>query len=214
MLATEGAILQLEKLLEEFERLAPQSRHDDLSDLPAGRVLATRLQSAVERLSPPGSSYAGQVKRYRPNPTAFVRDLVAIATALRDDLQAGWLATVVELVHADTYSDFLGMAETLLDGGYKDAAAVIAGTSLEVHIRSLCGKNSVPIDANGRPKKADVMNADLKKAGAYSALEQKNVTAWLHLRNSAAHGNYSDYDPKDVAHLIRGIRDFVVKYPA
>lgn len=214
MLAAKEVVIQLEQLLVEYYQLAPQSRHSDLSDLPAGHVLARRLQSAIERIAIPGSSYARQVERYRANPVAFVTDLVAIATALRDDLRSGWLETVVELVHADTYGDFLEMAEALLVGGYKDAAAVIGGSSLEVHMRSLCGKNGIPISVAGKPIKADTLNAELKKTGVYSALEHKNITAWLHLRNSAAHGSYRDYDQKDVEHLIRGIRDFVIKYPA
>lgn len=214
MTAAQSAISQLEQLLKEYADLAPKSQHDDLSDLPAGRVLGNRLQAAIERLTPPGSSYARQVERYRANPTAFMKELIGIASALRNDLQSGWLASVVELVHADTYNDYLEMAEGLLNGGYKDAAAVVAGTSLEVHLRSLCGKHGIPTDVGGKPKKADTMNADLKKAGAYSALEQKSATAWLHLRNSAAHGNYNDYATKDVGYLIRGIRDFMVKYPA
>jgi len=67
---------------------------------------------------------------------------------------------------------------------------------------------------NGSPKKADTLNADLKKAGLYSALEQKQITAWLGIRNSAAHGDYGDYDETSVKGLIEGIRNFTGKYPA
>jgi hypothetical protein len=68
--------------------------------------------------------------------------------------------------------------------------------------------------SNGTPKKADTLNADLKKAGIYNALEQKQVTAWLGIRNSAAHGHYSDYNGADVKSFIDGIRNFAAKYPA
>ena len=40
------------------------------------------------------------------------------------------------------------------------------------------------------------------------------VTAWLALRNDAAHGNYDEYDHKQVAALIQGVRDFMVRHSA
>jgi hypothetical protein len=50
--------------------------------------------------------------------------------------------------------------------------------------------------------------------GVYNALEHKRVTAWLAMRNSAAHGDYGDYDEAAVKALIIGVRDFAAKYPA
>jgi hypothetical protein len=106
----------------------------------------------------------------------------------------------------------------LLDEGYKDAAAVIAGSALESHLRQLCMKNSIAIEVNPskgiQPKKADSMNSDLGNANAISKLDQKNVTAWLDLRNKAAHGRYADYTRDQVVLLIAGVRDFVTRNPA
>lgn len=45
-------------------------------------------------------------------------------------------------------------------------------------------------------------------------LEQKSVTAWLDLRNKAAHGEYSEYNENQVKQLIIGVRDFIVRNPA
>jgi len=45
-------------------------------------------------------------------------------------------------------------------------------------------------------------------------LEQKSVTAWLDLRNKAAHGHYDDYDHQQVAALIRDVREFLIRNPA
>ncbi|WP_234373997.1 hypothetical protein [Streptomyces scabiei] len=118
------------------------------------------------------------------------------------------------MVHADTYSDYLEMADALLAKGYKDAAAVITGTSLEVHVRALCVKNGVTTAVAGKPKKADTMNADLKKAGVYDGLQQKQITAWMDLRNKAAHGDYDDYDDTQVRLFIDGVQAFLMKYPA
>ena len=218
MAASDEALVQLNALLAEYDTLAKRSQYPDLSDLKSEiRVLANRIQAAIDRLTVPTSTHARGAERQRENeyPHTRLAELMGIATALRDDIAARWLESVIELVRADTYNDYLEMAEGLLGQRYKDAAAVVAGTSLEVHLRSLATKHGVSLQAgNGSPKKADTMNADLKGAGVYSGLEHKQVTAWLHLRNSAAHGQYGDYTDADVRHLIDGVRNFASKYPA
>jgi hypothetical protein len=47
-----------------------------------------------------------------------------------------------------------------------------------------------------------------------NALEHKQVMAWLAIRNSAAHGNYGDYDDAAVKGLVEGVGNFAIKYPA
>ena len=52
------------------------------------------------------------------------------------------------------------------------------------------------------------------KAKVYEKLDQKNVTAWLDLRNKAAHGEYEKYGGPQVGLMIAGIRDFLTRHPA
>jgi hypothetical protein len=107
------------------------------------------------------------------------------------------------------------MADYLLQQGYKDPAAVVAGSVLEEHLRQLCQKNGIAIVQGGAvPKKADTLNSDLAGAGIYSKLDQKSVTAWLDLRNKAAHGKYSEYTQDQVALTLLGVRDFASRHPA
>jgi len=139
--------------------------------------------------------------------------------ALRQSVASGYLVNVQELIHADLFSDFLEMAEHILREGYKDPAAVLIGGVLEEHLRKLCSKNGVTLehtDAKGvpRPRKAEAMNADLAGKSAYSRLDQKNVTAWLELRNKAAHGLYDDYTSQQVELLLQSVRDFLTRLPA
>lgn len=214
---TQAMIAQLDVLLADFEALLTKSQYDDLSDLPVeSGVLANRFQAAIDRLTIPGDAYAHRADQQRAM-DAHVRleELRYIALALRDDLKAGWTKSVVEIIHANMYGDYLDMAKELLGKGYQDAAAVITGSSLEVHLRALAVKYGVSITAqNGKPKKADTMNAELVKAGAYTGLRQKQVTSWLGLRNSAAHGQYSEYTAPEVKIFIEGVQDFMLKYPA
>lgn len=142
---------------------------------------------------------------------------LAIVRIIRDEIAGGWLFTVRGLVAAEVFADFLEMAEHLLESGYKDPAAVMGGSVLEEHIRQLCNKHAIAIDEekNGKqiPKKADRLNAELASATAYSKLDQKQITAWLDLRNNAAHGNYNTYTNEQVSQLLAGITNFMVRVP-
>jgi hypothetical protein len=180
------------------------------------------LFSAISRLAPPGSVYARNMKfseNYLTgssiNLSLAVEPLRGILRALRNDYEAGYLQSVVELVHADVFADFLDMADYLLEQHYKDPAAVVAGSVLEEHLRKLCDKHGIPVvKPDGSPKKADVLNSELTAAGIYSKLDQKSVTAWLDLRNKAAHGKYSEYTQEQVTLMLQGVRDFASRYPA
>ncbi|MFF5363166.1 hypothetical protein ACFY4I_27870 [Streptomyces scabiei] len=210
---------QLSSLIDDYTALIRRSKYPDASDnMSEVRVILMRLEAAIERITPSGSIYRRQIdfERDRNAPAYRLPTVVGVAAALRDDFHAGWRESVVEVVRAETYSDYLEMADGLLrQGGYKDPAAVIAGTSLEVHLRALCLKSAVDVtQPDGSPKKADTMNSDLKKAGVYDLLQQKQVTAWLDLRNKAAHGDYTSYDEGQVRLLIDGVRGFILKYPA
>lgn len=214
MTATDDALAQLDTLLAEYNQLGAGQAQSARTQITVAMI--SRFQTAIERLTVPTSTYARDMERQRTAPSEpRLRALAGIVTALRDDIRAGWLASVIELAHADTYNDYLEMAEGLSTQQYKDAAAVIAGTSLEVHLKALAAKNGINLQASkGSSKKADTLNADLKKAGIYNALEQKQITAWLGIRNSAAHGNYNDYDDAAVKALIDGVRNFTAKYLA
>jgi hypothetical protein len=218
MTATDEALRQLSELLAQRDDLARRAQHPDLSDLDSEiRVLATRLQSAIDWLTVPTSAHARAAEQVRDHDqTAYkLRVLVGIATALRDDIASGWVTSLVELAHADTYAGYLEMTEGLVGQGYKDAAAVIAGTSLEVHLKALATKHGIDLQtATGRPKMATALNDDLKREGIYNALEHKQVMAWLAIRNSAAHGNYGDYDHAAVKGLVEVVGNFAIKYPA
>ena len=139
----------------------------------------------------------------------------AVLTAAINELKGGWLQTTQGLIAGNLFSDFLDMANHLLDENYKDAAAVIAGSSLEAHLRALCVKSSIDvIDTKGAHKKADLINAELHKAKIYALSEQKQVTAWLGIRNDAAHGDYAKVIAGSVKVMIDGIRHFMTIHPA
>ncbi|MBX3628095.1 MAG: hypothetical protein KF892_24005 [Rhizobacter sp.] len=217
-------IQQLEGIVADYDAMVPRSQHNDLSDLPKQerQALVTRSVAAISRISGENSTYVNEAKRLLkdlPHLHTHTSSIIGVVKALLADVKAGHLQSLVELVHGETFADFLEMAQHLVDAGYKDAAGVIAGSALESHLRMLCAKAGVPIestkpDGSTTPKKAESMNADLAGANVYSKLDQKNVTAWLDLRNKAAHGKYGEYKVDQVTLLIAGVRDFLTRIPA
>jgi len=135
--------------------------------------------------------------------------------SIKTEVDGGWLVTLKGIVSAEIFSDFLEMAQHLLDQNYKDAAAVMIGTVLEEHLRQLCDKHGIGTTArkSGKSvhKKADLINAELATAGAFNKLDQKNVTAWLDLRNKAAHGNYSEYTQEQVEFVLKSVTEFMTR---
>lgn len=221
MLDQTAALEQIDAALALVDSLFARAEYNDLSDL-GDDVLTdarTRCATVVDRIAPPSSEYRAAARKAVDrheglNPGQATRELAGVLRALRADIEAGYLRTLQELIHADLFSDFLEMAEHLLENGYKDAAAVLAGGVLEEQLRQLARKQGVPVDHNGKPKTSDRLNADLAAANVISKNDQKSVTAWQAIRNDAAHGNYSAYDLAQVRLTVQSIRDFLSRYPA
>lgn len=129
--------------------------------------------------------------------------LMALLNGARQDYEGGLCNSLRSIIQSDVFDTELEQAEELLKASYITAAAVIAGVVLETTIRQLCDDEGI---AHG---KLDKMNADLTKAGRYSSLVQKQVTALAAIRNSAAHGKTDEYNRGDVERMITDVARFV-----
>jgi len=212
-------ISQLDSLIAVYDNMKAKSQYNDLSDFPKPdrQSLMTRTIAAIHRISGQNSIYSNEVERIlKQDPLLHLHtsSIIGVAKALKEDIGAGYTQSLTELVHADIFSDFLDMSKHLNDNGYKDSAAVIAGSTLESHLKKLAVKNGISTLIGGKPIKASQLNVDLTKANIYNNLDQKNVTAWLDLRNKAAHGHYADYNIDQVKILISSIQDFITRNSA
>ena len=215
---------QFNELITSGNDLIKKAKYSDLSDIPNNvrQRFVSRSAALIKRVCPNGSSYYSDIERVintiDRTSEQFTKSL-GIIEALFEDVKNDQLLTYEELIHGDIFSDYLEMAEYLVNSDYKDPAAVIAGSTLESHLKKLCKKNDIDIieiDASGKQKqiKADRLNNELAKKSVYSILDQKSITSWLDLRNKAAHGNYSEYSIEQVRIMITSIRDFVSRYTA
>ena len=177
---------QLQEILNDYDDFKKNSAFDDLTQVVAiekeGTALITRCIVAVEQVAGMQSEYYKSAQHILNDQAAThskLTRIVGITQSLLLNLQRGYLISFEERIHGNVFSDFLERADHLTDTGHKDAGAVIAGSTLEAHLRALATKNNLPISSGARPTKADTLNAELKKAGVYELIDQKNVTAWL-----------------------------------
>lgn len=200
---------------DEWDR-RPQQHYSAPNDEDVARANALIL-SALSKYSPPSSPYVEHAREVlaKSRPEDAREQLLGMLRALRFEYENGAMQTVEQLVHASLFADFVEMARHHLDKGFKDSAAVLAAGVLEQHLRALATKHGIPLVKNsGEPKRTEALNEELTKAAAYPLAMQKEVTAKLELRNSAAHGEWSKYDERQVAMLIDWVSFFVQKHPA
>lgn len=138
------------------------------------------------------------------SPYSALKRLGAVFSAAKEDFEGGYLTSIRNLVQAEVFESELEQARELLNGGYKLASAVIAGVVLETTLRDLCDHHSID---HG---KLDAMNAQLAKAGVYSKLQQKRITALADIRNNAAHGKPAEFTEDDVKSMIGDVESFLL----
>jgi hypothetical protein len=215
-------IKQLDEIITEFVRVKSRAKYDDLSgntSIEEVATLLTKSKAAIARIVGNNSEYYKDteaiLKRTNIHDGNKLRHIIGTIKALKSDLENDYLKSFSDIIQSEVFSDYLEMAEHLLKEGYKDPAAVLVGSTLEVHLRELCVSNDIEIETTNSkgktiPKKADLMNSDLAKSSAYSSAYQKQVIAWLGIRNSAAHGKYTEYRKEEISLMLQGIRQFIL----
>ncbi len=134
---------------------------------------------------------------------------LAILRAAKEDIEGGYLQKVEALVFASVFSDFLEMAEYLLDNGYKDPAASLIGAVLEGGLRSICVNNGITLKAK---EDMSSLNQKLAQKQVYNPLQQRQIQVWNEIRNNADHGNFDQYQAGHVKDMLTGVRNFLSEY--
>ncbi len=138
-----------------------------------------------------------------------VKQGVAILRAAKEDIEGGYLQKVEALVSASIFSDFLEMAEHLIDNGYKDPAASLTGAVLEDGLRRICVSNRITLKT-----KEDIssLNQKLAQKQIYNQLRHKQIQVWNDIRNNADHGNFDEYKAENVKEMLGGVQKFLSEY--
>lgn len=192
---------------------------DELAEIA---TWVTRLGQLVRNLYGEKSQHFDSYSRALATPNFYnlhgdyyehFTQMQGVANAIKHDLSNGLLINIKSLAQAEVFADFLEMGEYLLNEGYKDAAAVIIGSVLEDSLRKLCERASLTVVGNsGKPLTIDPLNTQLAKADVYSKLVQKQITTWAHVRNKAAHGDYSEYTTEQVQMMLLFVQSFASEH--
>jgi len=206
--------MQVNDVLADIEKANPYGANNGLTHETVANIFS-RSKTVIVRIAGIDSEYykeaLNSINHRGTYDAPRIIKLHGVLRALKTDIEKGYLKTAHEIIQSEIFSDYIDMAEYLLSEGYKDAAAVIAGSTLEAHLKELAKSNNIDLILNQKQKKASSLNDDLTKAGVYSSAYQKQITAWLGIRNDAAHGNYSKYTAGQVDLMIQGIRLFTLK---
>lgn len=210
------AIQQIERALDLAERALDASEGPFRASGQYAEAVTVGA-STIDRLAPRSSVYQGQLKRVLDRKGVgsafYVEQVLGILKGLRQDIEAGYLQTIEEEIHADVFSEFLEMADHLSNEGFILPAAVVAGSALEAHLKALAEKFGVSTQARGKPKRAGMLNDDLVNKETYRKAEHKQVVAWQAIRNSAAHGE-QEFSRDEVRLMTQGVRGFIARHPA
>lgn len=145
---------------------------------------------------------------------------ISFLKSIREDLENGFLDDLSLEIEAELSSDYMGQAESLLKEGVTGKhdhvpAAVLAGAVLEKALKTLCAQLTPPEPTkndNGKPLMLNALIASLKKRGIFNEIVAKQLRAWASIRNSAAHGEFKEFNKIQVESMVAGIESFLVQY--
>lgn len=134
---------------------------------------------------------------------------IGILTAAKRELQGDWLETTSGTISSDTLMDMIQLARMQLDQNNIGAAAIIAGTILEKHLRNICLARGVAVnnEIQGKviPKKGLQLTGEAYKKKVYGRKENKEIISWLELSNTAATGIHDALKAAEVKKMLGGI---------
>lgn len=147
-----------------------------------------------------------------------IKKQISLLEALKTELTDIWYWTAQGLANAEVFTNMLEESEHLLERNFKIPAAVLAGCVLETHLKKLSEKNGIALSttkSNGDilPKKAAVLNQELAQKSVFNKNDSKEVTNYLGIRNSAAHGNIAEFTDQQVVLMQQGISGIVSRNP-
>lgn len=210
-----------ETILQKASRANSSFKGSDLAEVSSW---VTRLGQLLRKLYGENSQHYANFNRaisidsfynIHSNWYGHISQVQGVALTVKHDIENDLIGSIKGLLQAEIFANFLEIGEHLLSEGYKDAAAVTIGAVLEDGLRELCKRNNIATTKpNGSPLTIEPLNAELAKSEVYSKLTQKQITSWAHIRNKAAHGQYSEYDKSQVEMMLLFVQSFAEQHLA
>jgi len=185
--------------------------------------LRTKLLSLIDWL-PPNSRNINRLSdevASLDNNIPGAKKILGVTQALKSDYESGMFDAFFQRVEANITSDYLEQAEELFNQGTARnpldhvAGAVLTGAILEDAVRRICSRQSPPIDTkklNGENKALNALIDEIYKVGLINGMKADQLRGWAKIRNSAAHGQFTEFTREDVAQMITGVKNFLADY--
>ena len=144
-----------------------------------------------------------------------VKKGLGILEAFKDAVENGYLQKFEDIVAAGIFSDFIEMADHLLDNKYHHPAASLLGAVLEDSLRKICKKHDINI---GKESNCNLskLNKLLCDNNIYNRIIFKQIDTWKEIRNQVNHGRFDEIKDKikleDVKEMSKGIQRFLSEY--
>jgi hypothetical protein len=146
------------------------------------------------------------------NSVGSVQNGLAVLHAVKEDLEFGAIGRLEEMVSSAIYSDFLSIAQGLLNqeqAELLDMAAFLVSAVLENGLRQIARNHDVKVRESDDISTPNHKLADAKN---YNDLCRKKILVWNTIRSNADHGRFGRNSPSDVANMLEGVRDFLAEF--
>jgi hypothetical protein len=182
-------------------------------------------EQAIKRVFPPGDPIVARWDSIFAKAGGYAHLLsadgnvdaaLAVFWQAKELLDKNRISTLMDGVRAETTSELIDQADTLVAGGYHVAAAVLVGGALETTLRHMCDRAGITPTGDGSITKYEMAIAQERKKGReiLSATDGKLVTSWGGMRNDAAHDPVKFSTTRttdDVRLMVQGIRQFIAR---
>lgn len=141
----------------------------------------------------------------RGAPYWAVQKLCGNLTSIIEEIDLGLLKKAEYIFVATAFDDFLDHAEHFHKAGKKMESSVLASIVFEDTLRKISGKFNTSENGDS----IEVIIDNLTKANAWTSVKAKRIKAYAAVRNKALHANWEDFEHRDVAELIKGVRELL-----
>ncbi len=144
---------------------------------------------------------------------------VSFLKSVKTEIQNGFLDNLALQIESEVLADYLAQAASILKGEKNEfahiPAAVLAGASLEKTLKTLCDTLIPPepvLNEKNAPLGMSALIDALKKREVFNEVQAEQLRFLAAIRNSAAHGNFQEFDRQQVKMMIEGVRRFISQY--
>lgn len=216
--------VRTESVVSSSSRLTGDTTHRqvDRVDWPKFVEWRTNCSTLLSNIIPTNSPHRKTAEGFSSlkNEKSQLEFGISFLKSIREDYESGFLGNLSLEIEAELSADYMAQAEALLSEGVSGKydhvpAAVLAGAVLEKSLKTICGQLSPPepiTNDKGKPLMLNALIESLKRRSVFNEIVAKQLRTWANIRNSAAHGEFEQFDKIQVESMLAGVESFLSQY--